>query len=265
MARKLTILLLPAAALLCSCAVKPSVTDLERYQMTGKVLRAEVDLGEGYGYTAWFDRRGMLDSLVQVNPTETLSNVYIYDSKGHLKEHAIYRPDRHYEGYYLYNYKGDVVESYTLFGWDLQAIFDWKFDVVRGRQQRCRYYNEGTLVSTTEYSWFPGGKMETVYDTNGNPCGELTYRYLDRFRLSGIEGEDVHIEIEYGEDGLPASSRGGVVESDSEVSTNSEIRFYGSMEYHYEKDSRGNWTRREEYFPGPGVSGRTITRKITYR
>ena len=253
------------AALALSCSRHASVTDLERYQLTGDVLCARVDLGGGRSYTAWFNRRGMLDSLVQCTPTETLSNVYYYDSRGRLTEHAIYRADRHYEGYYLYDYKGDVVRDCRLFGWDLQAIFEWQYDVRRGRQEHCRYYNEGALVSTTDYHYGKNTKMESVRDASGEPCGEMTYRMLDDFRILSIEGEDIHINVEYSSDMLPSSSNGCLVEADSEISSNSEIRTHGSVKYFYEKDLAGNWISRTETYGINGVAGRTITRTITYR
>lgn len=235
------------------------MTDLERYQLRGNVLCADVNMGEGKSYCAWFGTGGMLDSLVQVSPSETLSNVYTYDERGRLLEHAIYREDRHYEGYYLYTYKGDVLESYTLFGWDLQAIFNWKFDIENGRQARCRYYNEGALVSTTEYTYGKNSKMESIHDMDGNPCGELSYRYLDAFRIESIKGEDVDIRIEYGEDLLPMKSHGGLVEPDGEIAS-----MHGAtVSYSYEKDRYGNWISRTESISGE--PGRTITRTITYR
>lgn len=265
MARKLGFILFLALTVSACTRQSADTTDLERYQLAGNVLCVSVDMGEGRSYTAWFDRRGMLDSLVQENPSEVLSNVYTYDSRGRLAELAIYRPDRHYEGYYLYEYEGDIMSRQTLFGWDLQAIFDWRFDIEDGRQTRCRHYNEGALVSTTEYVYGPSSKMEKVYDSNGEPCGEITYRFAEGFRIKSIESEDVHIDIEYDRDLLPARSTGGEVEPDSEITTSSKSRTYGTIEYRYIKDDLGNWTVREESYPSCGISGRTITRTITYR
>lgn len=233
--------------------------DLERYQLQGDVLSVQVHSGDGTGYRAWFDRRGMLDSLLQFSPSDTLSNVYHYDSKGRLTEHEIFRSDRHYEGYYLYHYKGDVLESYTLFGWDLQAIFDWKFELENGRQARCRYYNEGALVSTTEYTYGAHSKTETVRDAEGTLCGAITYEYLDACRLASIKGEDVDIRIAYGEDRLPVRSIGGLMEPDGEVAA----ARGAEVSYTYEKDSCGNWISRTETISGQ--PGRCITRTITYR
>ena len=258
MAGKLSISAFITALLVCACGTSP-VTDLQRYQLKGDVLCEEVPLDGGSSYTAWFGRNGMLDSLIQVNPRETLSNVYSYDRRGRLKEHSIYRTDRHYEGYYLYNYKGNVLESYTLFGWDLQAIFDWKYDIEDGRQVRCRYYNEGALVSTTEYVYGKRSKMESVFDAEGAPCGEITYTYLDSYRLESTRSEDVDIRISYGEGLLPERSYGGLVEPDGEIAAMSGAH----IEYEYEKDAHGNWISRTETISG--AEGRTISRTITYR
>lgn len=259
MAGQLIIRTLLAGAALCACTRTVPVTDLERYQLQGNVLCALVQMEAGVSYCAWFNRQGMLDSLVQMNPSDTLSNVFHYDREGKLTEHEIFRQDRHYEGYYLYQYKKGVLSSYSLFGWDLQAIFDWKFDIEDGHQTRCRYYNEGALVSTTEYTYGEHAKMETIYDAEGALCGEITYTYRDAFRIDAIRSEDIDIRIEYGEDLLPASSTGGLIEPDGEIAGARGAK----VSYTYEKDNRGNWTSRTETISGE--AGRTITRTITYR
>ena len=247
------------AILFISCSQASSVTDLERYQLQGNVLCTTVRSEDGSSYTAWFGKNGMLDSLIQESLTDTLSSIYHYNKKGHLQELSIYRPDRHYEGYYLYQYNGDVLERYTLFGWDLQAIFEWRFDVENGRQTRCRFYNEGALVSTTEYSYGEKVKTERVFDIEGQPCGEITYRYRDAYRIESICSEDVDIHITYGNDLLPQTSLGGLVAPDGEIAAAKGER----ISYSYETDPNGNWISRIENYSSGAT--KTINRTIIYR
>lgn len=256
------------SVLLAGCAAGPEVTDLERYQLQGDVLSVRVassDMENMMQYEAWFNRRGMLDSVLYYLPEETFSHVYTYDRRGRLTDHEIFRPDRHYEGYWRYRYDRTGLVYYGYFGWDLQEIYRWDQKNKGGRAVECRYSNEGEPVSIKKITYDGFDKEERMFDMDGEPVSVTRFKGLDDFRLLSIETEDIRIAIDYGEDLLPAASHGARVLPDSDVKVDRLSEQYRDVYYTYEKDGRGNWIRRNEYLGPDRIEGQIITRTIKYR
>lgn len=267
MARRI-IHILSVLLLSAGCAVRPEVTDLQRYQLQGDVLRVTVassDLENMMQYDAWFNRRGMLDSVRYDLPEETFSHVYTYDRRGRLTDHEIFRPDRHYEGYWRYRYDRTGLVYFGYFGWDLQEIYRWDQKNEGGRPVETRYSNEGEPVSVKKITYDGFDKEERVYDMEGELVSRTQFRSMDAFRLRSIETDDITITIGYGEYLLPAESHNARIRPDSDVKVDRLSEQYRDVYYTYEKDARGNWIRRTEYLGPDRLEGQTITRIIQYR
>ena len=261
MVRAVTYILL-AFCLLCSCS--SSVKDIERYQLHGKVECIEVYEDETW-QSVHFNTDGMLDSLIKFNPDDTLRHIYIYGEKGLLKEIRILHTNNKYEALYEYEYKGKTISSYAFRGVDMQVLYRWDYDIESCKQIRCRCYNEGILINTSEYTYDGLNKTEKVYTAEGELYGETTYIYDSPGKISKINSYGFEIGVEYGDDNLPSCSTNAIIGHDGEIFTNADSHLYGTIHYEYIKDESGNWTERNELLGETKAKGKTIRRKIIYR
>lgn len=271
MVRAVTYSLL-AFSLLCSC--NSPVRDIERYQLHGNVQSIEVyeacdttSLKDAPAtwQSAYFDTKGMLDSLIKKSPYDTLRHIYVYDENDLLKEIQVLHTNNKYEALYEYEYDGNVVSTYKVRGVDMQVIYRWDYDIKDGKAIRSRGYNEGVLINKSDFTYNGLDKTETLYSSDGELLSEMTYRFLDRFRISSIEGDDFELKIEYDEDGLPIKSINAVIGPDGEIYSTNYSHVYGTILYEYTMDERGNWIERRELLGETKVNGNTIKRKIIYR
>ena len=267
MVRAVTYILL-AFCLLCSCSSSKKESckdqDLERYQLHGKVDRIEVYEAETW-QSIHFNLSGMLDSIITYSPHDTLRHIYVYDRKGLLSEIQVRHTDGKYKALHEYEYDGKTVSSYAFRGVDMQVLYRWDYDIESGRQVRCRCYNEGVLISTSENTYDGLDKTEKVYSADGEFYGETTYKYASPGKISHISSNGFDMEVEYGEDGLPSRSINAIIGHDGEIFTNADSRLYGTIHYEYLKDASDNWTERYELLGETKVKGKTIRRNIIYR
>ena len=262
MVRAVTYILL-TFCILCSC--NSTVKDIRRYQLHGNVERIEVN-GESVALQSiHFSTEGMLDSIITYIPQDTLRRIYVYNSKGLLSEIQIKHTDGKYEALHEYEYKAKTVSSYAFRGVDMQVLYRWDYDIESGRQIRCRCYNEGVLISTSEYTYEGLNKIEQVYSPELELVGETTYRYAAPGQISTISSNGFEIQIEYGDDNLPSRSTNAIIGHDGDIFTNADSHLYGTIYYEYIKDRLGNWTERTELLGEEKVKGNTIRRNIFYR
>lgn len=222
-----------------------------------------------------FNRKGFVLETVFLAPDGTPASreKYSYGRRNHIDVIDLFDTDGYNSGWYSYSYDGDFISVCTLYGMNSQVLLKWE-NTNDGREVvRCRTYQEDILSSDASSVYDGNTRVETVLDGQGQWAGTTTCEYYDlrnklplRIDCTFPEAEPLHIEIDYNDHGLPCRSLN--------VFLDARNGFYqpvdappGEVLYEYEYDSRGNWSRRYEFFvkkSGEKVSGEVLKRELVY-
>ena len=256
------------AAALAVCACTPIRTDMERYAINcpAKEISLQSDSLE-FPYSAYFNTRGQLDSVVTRNFDGSFRylETYSYNSSNQLEEIEGLNADNENEARYEYEIDGKFIRECRVYGMNNQEIHRWVHKNNGRHIVHTDYYNEGELQYVTDKA-FSGN---TYTEESHTPEGELLGRAEVEFfksdtKPSRITGDGIDVEIRYGADGLPVMSRNTVLNSFGEMEWVPDLETNPCRWYSYEYDERGNWISRAERKDPEGAVTAVLRRTIIY-
>jgi hypothetical protein len=259
-------IILAAALVLCACA--PVKTDLDKYQLNCKAASVSLQSDSmELPYTAYFNTRGQLDSVVTCNYDGSFRYIetYAYNSRHELEELMDVNADNETETRYEFEMDGRFVRECRIYGMNNQEIHRWVHDNDGRHIVKSDYYGEGVLEYTTT-KVFSGSRYT---EESRTPDGELLGRadvefFRDESKPCRISGYEIDVEVEYNEAGLPVMSRNTVLDSRGQLQWIHDLEVNPVRLYTYEYDKRGNWISRAERVHPDSAAVAVLRRVIVY-
>lgn len=255
-------------AALVAAACSPVNSDLEKYNLNCNVREVTLlsDTLE-LPYTAVFNSRGQLDSVVTRNfdgsyrSTET----YSYRPDGSLAEIYGVNADGESEIRYEYEFDGRFVRECRIYGMNNQEMHRWVHTNDGRHIVRTEYYNEGELEYISTKKFTRNSYTEETRNEDGEFLGQAEVVFFkNENKPSRISSEQMNVEIEYNEQGLPVMSREAVLNSLGELEWTPDLEINPCRFYSYEYDERGNWISRAEKIHPDSSAVVVLHRSIKY-
>ncbi|MBN2780631.1 MAG: hypothetical protein JXR21_01560 [Candidatus Marinimicrobia bacterium] len=261
--------------MLLSCSSVDKKTDLESYELKGKVNHVTIrhyDAVEKDGEVVKGDR----DLEKSNEGDQTVS----FDKKGYITGAYFYGETDSSDSKTLryYNVPGKCAREINYNG-NGEVVSDWVWSYDRKGNQtgRSRYkadsslvqlwflhYDEDNKLISRAIYWEPGSLYDSlywIYNDAGKQIEERSFGYYGLRYISRIEYEGEHIrnifrydendeligfyELNYNEDALLSAARIYTVDTGEEAEADTVLQ--AEHRFEYEKDPRGNWIVKIEY------------------
>lgn len=217
-------------------------------------------------YSAFFGRGGQLDSVVFLSSDGSPRYVEIntYDRHGQRVAFVdVNAADRTEESSGKYSYEGKFISVASMFSMGGQEIRRWEHRNDSRHIVHSDYYEEGNLMSRTDFH-YDGNRCEEVStDADGNEIGRAEWEYFAKGKPCSLHYGDIHIRIEYDRTTeLPLRSLNVLLSTIGEFIPVPEACREKWLVYSYAFDRHGNWTERTVKIADSGQTVSCISREI---
>ena len=258
--------IIAAALLVCACT--PVKTDLDKYELNcpAKQVTLESNSME-LPYTAYFNSRGQLDSVVTRNFDGSFRNreLYSYNSRHELEEILGVNADNESEIRYEFTMDGRFVKECIVFGMNNQEMHHWIHTNDGKHIIRTEYLNEEEPEYVTTKVFEGDSYTEESRTPDGDLIGRARVEYFRKeTKPTRIIGDDIDLSMEYNDAGLPVMCRNAVINSLGEQAWVRDLEEHPCRYYSYEYDGRGNWISRAERVHPDSAAVAVLHRVIVY-
>ena len=256
-----------AASMLMAFACAAPKTDLDKYGLNCivKEVRVTADSLE-FPYTALFNELGQITEVSMSNYDGSFRyrESYTYDDKHRVIEIRGVNAENEDEIRYEYEYDGRFMSICRIYGMNNNEMNRWEHENDGRHIVRTVYYNEGEQQYTTTRIFDGNSYKEESVSVEGDVLGRATIQFLTEEKPMRIDGDDIHIEIDYNEKGLPVRSLNILLSSICELHWGNRLDIFPERFYTYEYDKRGNWISRVEKTSPDGEAVAVLRREIVY-
>ena len=254
--------------ILSACACNSGITeDMAKYGLNCKVKELNVSASSGeLDYVVDFNSKGMVEHILCTDQEGSMlhEEFHKFDGKGRLTEIQDLDEDGVTEGRYAYEYDGKFVSKCCFYGMNNEEIHRWEHKNDGKNIVKTEYYNNGILEYVTTKEFDGNVCHERSVSAEGSVIGDAVTTYFSDNKPSSIKGDNVDIQIEYNEKGLPVKSVGTMISSGGEFGWQPELESSPERFYKYEYDNKGNWVTRTEHRHPDSLAVVTVSRKIIY-
>jgi len=187
--------------LLCSCVRESKKTDLDFYNLNGKVkslkennYKAEEKFGEivkgekeeSFTPVTIFNKDGNLieSSMYNANGELEFKTIYKYNEKGYINKEITYVANGEFNtnNYHVYNEKGFLIEKNNFNAKDsLVSKSNYRYDE-KGNNIEINYYKLEEIDYKIKFEYNAKGQIieSNYYDSDGSIIGKIKYLYNNK-------------------------------------------------------------------------------------
>jgi len=242
-----TKLVIAAALLVCAC--HPIPNDLEKYALDCKAAEVSVQCDTlERNYTVKFNPQGRVTEIETFNDDGSFRfrESFGYDKRGRLTDVIGINSENETEERYEYDWKGSFIRECRMYGMNNEELHRWAHDNDGRHIVRTEYYGEGELSYITTKDFGKDSYVETTCAPDSSLIGKAKIEFFrSENKPTRIEGSNnLYVEIDYNEKGLPVRSLNTVLNSLGEMEWVLDLETHPERYYSYEYDERGNWISR---------------------
>lgn len=255
-----------AALAICSCTQFSK--DQEKYGLVtpARSVTLQSDSLEK-PYTARFNRRGQLECVETRNfdGSFRFREDYRYNDKHELEEILGTNSDGDIEIRYEYEMDGEFVAECREYGMNNQEMIRWVHANDGKHIINSEYYNEGELQFIIDKTFTDSSYVEVSHSEEGELIGSAQVLFLGKeTKPRHILTDELDIQIEYNDKGLPVMSSGAVLNSLGGMEWVPDLDIHPARYYSYEYDRHGNWITRYERKEPDSPEAIVLKRTIIY-
>lgn len=260
--------IIESAALILLAACSQYGADHEKYGLCTKAREVTLQCDSlEFPYTARFNRRGQLEYVETRNFDGgfRFREDYKYNDKHELEEVIGTNSDGDIEIRYEYEMDGEFVAECREYGMNTQEMVRWTHTNDGKHIIYSEYYNEGDLQYIINKSFTDSSYVEVSHTAEGELVGTAQVTFFGKeTRPRQILTDELDIQIDYNDKGLPVRSSGVVLNSRGGMEWVPDLDINPVRYYSYEYDRHGNWIVRTEKVHPDSSACMILHRKIAY-